>query len=183
MSNAARVDELWDQSLPSGSPEPFLQTNRALRAVLNTTHAPIRASEPAEFEFLGERILWTRDGNRGFPVQVANVLDQIAEFAALPLGWDSYNGRATAQSAVRPALQLIFEADRNKCQHPRAVPLSGGGIGLRWRTERYDLEIDIWSAAEVEGLLVDRQSEEEVEVPLSAMDNVRPLLDRFLLNP
>lgn len=182
MPNAARVDELWDQLLPSGAPEPFLQTNRALREVLTTTHAPVRVSKLAEFEFLGERILWTRDGNRSFPVQVAEVLDQIAEFVNLSPGWDSYNGTATAQSAIRPALEVVFEAHR-RCQHPRAVPLSGGGIGLRWQTEQFDFEVDIWSVLEAEALLVDRQSHEEFEVPLSAMDNVRPLLDRFLSNP
>lgn len=182
MSNAARVDELWDPSAPTEPFEPFLETNRALQAVLTTTRPPVRTPEVTEFEFLGERIAWTRDGVREFPEQVAEILDQIAEFATLPNGWDSYNGRPTVLRAVRPSLELIFETHR-RCQHPRAIPLSGGGIGLRWASEAFELDVDVWSDHEIEALLTERATAEEVEMPMSGLEALKPLLDRFLSQP
>lgn len=178
--NAARVDELWDPSISTEQFEPFLETNRALQAVLTTTRPPVRKPEPKEFEFLGEKISWTPDG-REFPAPVLDVLTQIEAFASLPNGWDSYNGRPTKLPAVRPALELIFETHR-RCHDARAVPLSGGGIGLRWTSQMFELEADIWSSNQIEASLTNLGTEEveDCETDLAAM---RPLLDQFLSQP
>jgi hypothetical protein len=179
--NAARVDELWDPSVSTEQFEPFLETNKALQAVLATARQPVRRPEPQELEFLGEKIVWTRDGNREFPAPVIDVLTQIETFASLPQGWDSYNGGPTELPAVRPALELIFETHR-RCHNARAVPLSGGGIGLRWTSQTFAFEADIWSANEVEASLTNLETAEE-EDSGTDLTGIRPLLDRFLSQP
>lgn len=179
-NNAARIDELWDPSVSTERFEPFLETNKALQAVITTTRQPVRKPEPKEFEFLGEKISWTPDG-REFPAPVLDVLTQIEAFASLPNGWDSYNGVPTKHPAVRPALELIFATHR-RCHPARAVPLSGGGIGLRWTSQTYDFEADIWSANEVEASLTNRQTE-QVEDSGADLASMTPLLDQFLSQP
>lgn len=182
MSNAARIDERWDSPYAPEFRDPFLQTNVAHESFLSTRWLP-KASEITEIDFLGERIAWTRDGNRPFPKQVADVLDEITRFSALDRGWDSYNGRATVRAAIRPALQLLFELYNRRSQHPYAVPLSKGGIGLHWKSETFELEIDVWSESDCEALLTDRTTQEEYEVESSTREGLKPVLDRFLSHP
>ena len=182
VTNTARVDERWDPSATSQVPNPYLETNRILEAVLPTVERQWRQPEVLKFEFLGEEIAWTRDGARPFPKQVFHALEEIARFSELPGGWDSYNGKALDRAAVRPVLELLFETHQ-RCRTPRLVPLSGGGVGLRWKSEAFELEVDIWSSANIEAILTDLQTDEDIEIDATSIAEVRPLLDQFYTRP
>lgn len=178
MTNLARVDERWDASAISPISTPYLESNRILEAVLPTIQRQRRQAEVLNFDFLGEQIAWTRDGGRPFPTQVFGVLEQIARFSELPNGWDSYNGRSLDRAAIRPMLELLFETHQ-RCRTPRAIPLSMGGVGLRWKSESFELEIDVWSAENIEAILTDLTTDEDFEVGPESIEKIRPLLDQF----
>lgn len=182
MTNLARVDERWDPSAASPISTPYLLTNRILEAVLPTVQHHRRQPEVVKFDFLGEQIAWTRDGARPFPDQVFRALEEIAEFAQLPDGWDSYSGKPLDRAAVRPVLELLFETDR-RCKTPRLIPLSAGGVGLRWKSDDFVLEIDVWSSSNIEAVLTDVHTDEDIEINAFSLAEVRPLLDKFYARP
>jgi len=77
------------------------------------------------------------------PEKLARLVESIKAFEGLPPNWDSYAGRPLDDRAVRSAMELIIEVERTCCAPDTLVPLSSGGVGLRWAGENLDLEIDI----------------------------------------
>lgn len=77
------------------------------------------------------------------PTKLARLVESIKTFEVLQADWDSYAGRPLDDRAVRAAVELIVEAERTCCAPDTLVPLSSGGLGLRWASENVELEIDI----------------------------------------
>jgi hypothetical protein len=77
------------------------------------------------------------------PARLASLVETIKSFEALDANWDSYAARPLDDRAVRAAMELIVDAERTCCAPDNLVPLSSGGLGLRWTSENVELEIDI----------------------------------------
>ena len=77
------------------------------------------------------------------PAKLANLVETIKSFEALQANWDSYSARPLDDRAVRAAMELIVDAERTCCAPDNVVPLSSGGLGLRWATNNVQLEIDV----------------------------------------
>jgi hypothetical protein len=77
------------------------------------------------------------------PAKLASLVETIKSFEALQANWDSYAARPLDDRAVRAAMELIVDAERTCCAPDKVVPLSSGGVGLRWANENVELEIDI----------------------------------------
>lgn len=77
------------------------------------------------------------------PTKLALLVERIKSFEALGADWDSYAARPLDDRAVRAAMELIVDAERTCCAPDALVPLSSGGIGLRWTRGNVELEIDI----------------------------------------
>lgn len=77
------------------------------------------------------------------PAKLAHLVEAIKSFEALEANWDSYAARPLDDRAVRAAMELIVDAERTCCAPDSLVPLSSGGLGLRWASDNVELEIDI----------------------------------------
>jgi hypothetical protein len=77
------------------------------------------------------------------PPRVAFLVERIKVLEALPANWDSYAANPLDDRAVRAAMSLIIDAERTCCSPDNLVPLSSGGLGLRWQSDGVELEIDI----------------------------------------
>lgn len=182
MSNAAQIDDLWEGSAVSAPPRPYMDTNRWLQAVIPTKRRQRKAPEPQEFEVLGVKATWTPDASGEFPEPVFERLEKLIEFAALDDGWDSYAGVSLKQAAIKPALQIIFCSYQRACD-PRLYPLPDGGVGFRWANGLRELEIDVAGTGELEGLFVNGETDEEVELPFgSPSAEVMGLFEKYSLN-
>lgn len=83
----------------------------------------------------------TRDSK--IPAQLARLVESIKTFETLQADWDSYAARPLDDRAVRAGMAMIVDAERTCCAPDHLVPLSSGGLGLRWATKNIELEIDI----------------------------------------
>lgn len=77
------------------------------------------------------------------PAKLAHLVETIKSFEGLGANWDSYAARPLDDRAVRAAMELIVDAEKTCCAPDNLVPLSSGGLGLRWASENVELEIDI----------------------------------------
>lgn len=77
------------------------------------------------------------------PSKLALLVESIKGFETLPSNWDSYAARPLDDRAVRAAMEIILDAERTCCAPDRLVPLSSGGLGLRWTSDNSELEVDV----------------------------------------
>lgn len=77
------------------------------------------------------------------PAKLARLVEAIKSFESLQANWDSYSARPLDDRAVRAAMELIVDSERTCCAPDNLIPLSSGGLGLRWTSENLELEIDI----------------------------------------
>jgi len=179
MHNTARVDELWGDSVMAPVTPPYMETNKWLDPVIPTARAARALPEEEGFEFLGTRIIFTRDANGRFPQPVAECLLKLLEFNNLSEGWDSYGGIALQRAAVAPALKLMFMSHVKGCT-PRLIPLPDGGVGLRWSSGAAELDIDVSGKGQIEGLLENTGDGGQVEVgPVTAPEDLAGLFDQY----
>jgi len=77
------------------------------------------------------------------PAKLAQLVERIKSFEGLTANWDSYGARPLDDRAVRATMEIIVDAERTCCSPDALVPLSSGGLGLRWASGNAELEIDI----------------------------------------
>jgi hypothetical protein len=77
------------------------------------------------------------------PLPVLMLVERIKELELLTANWDSYAANPLDDRAVRAAMSLIVEAEKTGCSPDHLVPLSSGGLGLRWKSGSIELEVDI----------------------------------------
>jgi hypothetical protein len=117
-----------------------------------------------KISFLGVEIEYERDGKRPFPPAVAAAMERISEFTVLQENWDGYGSAPLNQGAVRVALQAIFLANRFG-NEPSVVPLTDGGIGVRWGCDRLIAEIDVAPDGSVEAIIEHMNGTGGIEFP------------------
>lgn len=180
MDNAARIDDLWGDSIVAPTATPYLETNRWLEAVIPTECRSRRPVSQEQLDFLGIKIVWTRDGSGRFPQPVLECLVTLLKFDALEENWDSYSGKSLSRGAVPRTLELIFYSHQ-RGEPVRLVPLGDGGVGLRWSRDAHELEIDVSSVGEIEGLFESPAILEPIELlEGTSLSEAFGLIDQFV---
>lgn len=113
---------------------------------------------------------WTSDGEP-FPKDVLSAITQLHKFEELLLNWDSYGAQPHKSETHRTVIDLLLFG-YSRCSMPDLIPLSDGGVGLRWRVDDCELEIDVHSDQKCSILLSDDREglEEETENPVGFLD-------------
>lgn len=106
-------------------------------------------------------------------------LFKLHELKALPLNWDGYGAQRVNERAFRPALALIIQAV-NRCHAPAIVPLSDGGLGLRWEEAGKALELDVLPDCKIEVFMGGEKigDDLEPEEPID-LDTAQELVCRY----
>lgn len=169
------------------SPQP--QPNEVTHAMLlveETTRPRIVTSFPAPPVYqvptglrAGIKLNFTPDARWEFPPLVAAAITEILKFEKLPAGWDSYGAAPLDDNAVVAAFELIVHAE-SICDCPMGImPLSNGGLGLRWTGEQVELEIDVDPGGACEAYLDGAAVAEPVELPAgSTLADAKELISR-----
>lgn len=155
----------------TAAPQP-LDVARAMLLVEETTQPRVVTRSPPTPVYTietglraGIKLIFKPDKRGEFPPSVARAIEQIAEMERLPRGWDSHDAAPIDDRAVIAAFELIVHAE-GICDCPmRIVPLSNGGLGLRWNTDQAELEIDVEPNAMCEATLEGAAVVEPVELP------------------
>jgi len=79
-------------------------------------------------------------------------LKQILELQDLADNWDSYGSKKISALAIRASTKLLSEVPFEMLPAPNISPVAGGGVGLHWRIEGRDLELEITSEGKIEYL-------------------------------
>ena len=127
----------------------------------------------------GIKLKFQPDKRNEFPEGVASAISQILELEKLPPGWDSYDAAPLSDDAVLAGFELIIHA-QSRCDCPmRVVPLSNGGIGLRWNSDDADLEIDVEPSGTCEATLEGVAVGEPIELASgSTLADAKELISR-----
>jgi hypothetical protein len=154
--------------------QDMLTSHRASRGQLTA----VEPEEPIDLGLrAGVRVRYQPDRNPELPDGLKKVVEDIRRMEALHPNWDSYKAFPLDDRAVSPTIELTVEGIQ-RCAPPAVVPLPSGGIGLRWRSESAELEIDVGPDGLGTALLEIGEVGEEVVDPV-AVDQLFPLLHRF----
>jgi hypothetical protein len=125
----------------------------------------------------GLKFHFTPDRRGEFPLAVAEIISQVRAIERLPQNWDGYDANQLDDRAVFAAFDIIVHADR-LCDCPvMAIPLSNGGLGLRWNAEGSELEVDINPNGTCEATL--ESDSGEIELPEnSTLADAKELVSR-----
>lgn len=127
----------------------------------------------------GIKLKFKPDRRGEFPPAVVKAIEELRQLERLPRGWDSYDAAPLDDHAIVAAFELIIYAD-TRCDAPmRIVPLSNGGLGLRWVSEDAELEIDVDPDGTCEATLEGAAIEDPVElVAGSTLADAKELISR-----
>jgi hypothetical protein len=166
-------------------PQPF-KVARAMLLVEESTRPRIVTNfpEPPVYEVdtglrAGIKLKFRPDKRNEFPESIAGAITQILIIEKLPAGWDSYEAEPLNDDSVVAAFELIIHAE-GICDCPmRVVPLSNGGLGLRWTNEQAELEIDVDPDGTCEAFLDGAALAEPIELPAgSTLADAKELISR-----
>lgn len=177
-TSAAQVDDVWAQRPVDTKAHSYMQSDVAFRA-LSVPSRRAKPVAPVRINVLGVEINWTPDG-REFPPVILDAINRLYAMASLDEGWDSYAGKSLDRALVAGALRLVFHAHHSGRGCPRLVPLSSGGIGLRWETETKELDLDLRPGGGHEITLEDLLSGEVTEQTVSTIEEAERLVDAAL---
>src|SRR5579864_440919 len=80
---------------------------------------------------------------------VVPAVQKMIELLELPTGWNSYSASQIKKENVNFAVGLLAQVMRADTPTPQVIPMVGGGVQLEWHTRGINLEISIYSPAEV----------------------------------
>jgi hypothetical protein len=156
-TNVAQVDEVWDQPTQTNNAYAYMQADLKFRSPGTRKRQQVFA--PVALNVLGVEIVWTPDG-RAFPPTIFAAIERLYAIHALEEGWDSYGGRALDRAVVAPVLKFLFLSHRRGSPCSRLIPLSSGGIGMRWETLTKEVDLDIQPSGKFEFTIEDVASGE-----------------------
>lgn len=152
LSSALTYGEIYqpDPALPMAR---FGLTPFPERQIRQFTRPLDRKLEPMDLGLrAGAKVIWKPDDSGNLPENFMFVVTAIKQFERLKPNWDSYGALPLDDRAVVPALELAIEGVK-RCFAPTAVPLCTGGLGLRWKCDEAELEIDIGPTGAASALL------------------------------
>ena len=173
------------RAMAFGPPPQTTTVHRALQ-ILDTIRPREMTAipEPQVFKLdvglrAGIKINFTPDHRGKIPDEVLALISNIKRIEALAADWDSYGGYPLNDSAVAPAFELALSGHA-QCAHPTVVPLPNGGLGLRWRSAKAELEIDVGPDGLCEAVFEELGAGEidEINQPTTAASLV-PLVHHF----
>ena len=92
------------------------------------------------------------------------------EFTELEFGWDGYKAIPVQTDKANIAISIIERLVKPFVPKPSIVPAYDGSIQIEWHVKKYELEIEVTKLTEVEGLIVDRKTDEMHEFSVSLLD-------------
>ena len=140
---AYKPDYDTSASVPVGEQRMTIQVSENKRPWVMTIKPELRVVELDTGLRADIRLTLPVSKDSKLPTRVGLLVEKIKELEGLPVGWDSYMAHPLDDRAVRAAMTLIIEAEKTCCSPDTLLPLSSGGLGLRWRTGDVELEIDI----------------------------------------
>ncbi len=96
--------------------------------------------------------------------------DKCIEFTKLKKGWDGFKASPVPIEKANVAMRLIDRLVNINIPKPNIVPTYDGSIQIEWHMKNYELEIEITQLSEVEGLLIDRKTDEMHEFCVNLSD-------------
>ncbi len=113
---------------------------------------------------------------------LVDTLRAIARLTTLGDNWDGYGSPPIQSAALESARRLVSALEMEELPAPSLGPISGGGIGIVWRVDARELQIEILPDGSVEFLIaaVDPETGEEKtqeeRLPLPYTEQVRQLV-------
>ena len=98
--------------------------------------------------------------------------DKCIEFTNLKRGWDGFIASPVSIEKANVVMQLIDRLIKRNVPRPSIVPTYDGSIQLEWHKKNYQLEIEFTKLTEVEGLLINRKTDEMQEFCVNLSDKV-----------
>src|SRR6266481_3845048 len=96
------------------------------------------------------------------------VLNRLNSLFDLQENWDSYGAKRINQELVYVVLSVLDAVMQPHTPAPYVVPTPNGYIQLEWHRGGHDIEVEIASSANIQGLLGDREHDLSHDVrPLS----------------
>jgi hypothetical protein len=172
----ALIDDIWADEGNMAPSAPHLEVNRFLKAAMQAPKRAIRELRRTEIELFGEKLIWLHEDGAQFPKDFLDALQRLVELVSATENWNSYGGKAISLGSIRPVLSLLT-VGHSRCAIPNLIPLSDGGIGLRWQSGDRELSIDVLNDR-LEGCLCTTDDEFELSEPASVDDATR-LLEAF----
>ncbi len=176
-TNAAQVDEVWDQPTQMNNAHAFMQADLKFRSPGAGKRQQVFA--PVPLNVLGVEIAWTPDG-RAFPPTILAAIERLYAIQALEEGWDSYGGRALDRAVVAPVLKFLFLSHHRGSPCSRLIPLSSGGIGIRWETPTKEVDLDIKPGGNFEFTIEDVASGEISEFAVNTPEEAEHIFEETL---
>jgi hypothetical protein len=127
----------------------------------------------------GIKLEFIPDKRDELPAVVAKAIEDVRSLERLPRNWDSYGAAPLDDNAVVAAFELVVYAE-NRCDCPmQIVPLSNGGLGLRWTNDQSELEIDVDPSGVCEALFTCPAIGDPIELPAgSTLADAKELISR-----
>lgn len=176
-TNAAQVDEVWDQPAQISNGHAYMQADLKFRSPGARKRQPNPA--PVTLDVLGVEISWTPDG-REFPPAILAAIERLYAIRGLEEGWDSYGGKPLNAAVISPVLKFLFLSHHRGSPCPRLTPLGNGGIGLRWETEEKEVDLDIQPDATFEFTIEDVASGDIHEHTASTPEEAEQIFEAAL---
>lgn len=176
-TNAAQVDEIWDQPAQLTNVHAYMQADLRFRSPVAGKRQQVVT--PVVLNVLGVEITWTPDG-REFPPKIFAAIERLYKINELVEGWDSYGGKALDRSVVAPVLKFLFLGHHRGVPCQRLVPLSNGGIGMRWETPEKEVDLDIQPDGNFEFTVEDVASGEIVEHTESTAEDAERIFETVM---
>lgn len=173
-TNVAQLDGVWDQPVEISNVQPYMQADLKFRSPSLGRRQSDAA--PVKLNVLGVEIMWTPDG-REFPPMIFAAIERLYEIVALDEGWDSYGGRTLDKAVVEPVLKFLFISHHRGSPCPRLVPLSSGGVGMRWKTDAKEIDLDIFSKEKFEFTIEELVSGEISECIVNTPSDAERILE------
>jgi hypothetical protein len=87
------------------------------------------------------------------PEWLVNARNRLTRLASLPHNWDGEGGSSPQPQAIRSAERVLVAIETYRRLPPVHIgPSSSGGLGLEWRHENRDLDLDISPDGSIEYL-------------------------------
>ncbi len=94
----------------------------------------------------------------GSPAWLVDTRRSISRLAELQRGWDGASSPAPRREAINAANRLLEQIERySELPVPGVGPAVGGGLGIEWRYESRDLDLEILPDGSIEYLKADRK--------------------------
>jgi hypothetical protein len=91
---------------------------------------------------------------------VQPVLDELANLAALPPGWDSYGAKSLREESLVATFNLLSQIMVEGIPTPSLVPTRRGTVQIEWHLRNVGLEIEVRSETDLMVSFEDQRNDE-----------------------